>query len=580
MDPPTYEPDRQQAEPVLLNLCPLPNASSYLVGTLGFGSGSVQGEVQIKCSHTAGVEGGGARYDKLVVELVGKESRDRVEPIVFVEERVVVWDGTAPRSSSSTATATTSTNLPTSSTFSLNLTNDLPHCIHRLDSSLDYTLSATLTGPSAPPVTRRTPIHLERNTNPAQPIHADVPSPLTLTDPVESTVQLAKTVFRRSEVIGLVARVEVPSPKVVQHDNLRLRTVSAELVRSISVKGEDMERPHLMSHGSATSRGKENAERNWDEQAQAGSSQPSPLDQTSPPELPVPIATDQSPPVQTTVLSRSGKSCRFSPNKPVVLKLLLHPPTEVNCESITQSTILHHISFEIRVVIGIINQQTHARQEHVLTQEVTLLPDWPAPSAVALEKQREVRAEAEEDEDGRVPTYNESSSDLVSAFAPTTYIGDMEPPPGWDEEEYDGYEELSAEASSVPPPPPIDEDVSPPSAAEAGAEAAPTGIGLLQARMEQLQLDQRPPLPSAAATPTLGTDPSSSEATDPPPVSPSDVLAPPLPPAFTSSAASPPAAPTGLPPPYAGDGPPSYASSQPGQLVGVTDQGILYTLRR
>lgn len=578
MDPPTYEPDRTPTEPILINLCPLPNASSFLVGTLGYGTASVQGEVQIK-SITQPTTGETDRptYDKLVVELIGNETADGVEPITIIDNRVIVWDGHSARSS--TSTSTTSNQLPTTSTFSINLTNDLPHCIHRTNSSLEYTLSAILTGPDLSPVIRRTPIHLERNTNPSQQTNNPIPPPLVLSDPITATIQLAKTSFRRSEVVGLVARIEVPSAKAVQHDNIRLRTISAELVRKFTLTGDRPDRPQLSTHGSATSRGKENAERSWIDQPEASSSQPSPLETAPSTEQLDTLLANQPEPAQEMILSRSGKSCRFSPSRPVILKLLLHPPAQFACESITQSTIFHQISFEVRVTIGLVNSHTNRRQERLLSQTVTILPDWPALSAVASDKQREVRAEAAEDEEGRVPTYNESSSDLASSFAATTYIGDMEPPPGWDQEEYDGYEELSAEASSVPPPPPIEEDVSPPSAAEENATAGSSAASLILARVEQLRLagdleDPPPPLePSSVEGVAPAVDDSS------PALTPSAPLAPPLPPTFASSSLSPSVVPSGLPPPYAGDGPPSYASTQPSQVLDSAGQGPLYNLR-
>jgi len=591
MDPPTYSTERCTPDSILLNLCPLPNASSYLVGTLGFGSASVQGEVQLKISNpTTNNQTDSQPYDKLVVELVGTETQSGVLPIVILDERVVVWEATPAQSSTSTNQSPPS--LPPTTSFNFNLTNDLPHCIHRPDGSLEYFLSATLTGPGVASLTRRSPIHLSRSSNPSIHLNSQTPAELLLSDPVKATVQLAKTTFRRSELIGLVATIDVPSDKAVQHDNVRLRTVSAELVRKISVTGtrETLERPSLSTQLSETSRGKESAERDWDDPAQASSSQPSPLELTSPLDLPGTGTPTEPGPSHETVLSRSGKSCRFSPNRPIVLKLLLHPPSSFACESITQLTTLHQISFEVRVNVGLVDTETSTRQECILSQVVTILPDWPAPSAVAAEKQREVRASAADDDEGGVPTYDESSSDPVSSFARTTYIGDMEPPPGWDEEEYDGYEELSARASAVPPPPTIDEDVSPPSAADADADAAdsagPSGAEVLLAGMGHLRLADQPAPSSVHTSPAIdeGGGSSAEDCPEPSPPSPLSALAPALPPSFVSSTSVPGPlsasnVPHGLPPPYAGDGPPSYASSQPGQLVGVTDQGLLYTLR-
>jgi hypothetical protein len=97
-------------------------------------------------------------------------------------------------------------------------------------------------------------------------------------------------VFRRGEPVELIARIEVPTAKAVG-EGLRLRTVSAELVRIINVNS--------ISSGSTAS-----------------------------------TADSQS--SHRTVLAHSGKSARFSPIRPIVIRLMLHPPAELSCEAITQ----------------------------------------------------------------------------------------------------------------------------------------------------------------------------------------------------------------------------------------------------
>lgn len=588
MDPPTYS---QQTEPcggLLLNVCPLPNESSYLLGTLGFGHGTVEGEVQIKQQHDS--EGS---FNKLEVTLVGIESCQGGDSVLILEQSRTLWD--ANLAQASTQAGPSSVKIPTSSTFSFNLTSDLPNCIHRVDSALEYSLTATLSGPQGSPVSRSTPIHILRNSDPAAQTSYPTPPPLSVTQPVKARVQLAKTTFRKSEIVGLVVQIDVPSSKAVEHDSLRLRTVSAELVRQITVAGEEAERPTLLSHASSTSRGKESAERDWgDSLAEGSSSQlPPPLD--SPPLADATGGPSHPGPVHETILSRSGKSCRFSPSRPVILKLLLHPPALASCDSITQATILHQISFVVKVTIGLLSSSDGTRQDLTLMQEVTIIPDFPAPSAGLTDKQREAGSTSGAEEDRPVPTYHEAEEGLALPTSSTFYAGDMHPPPGWEQEEFDGYEAVSLEAASIPPPPAIEEDVSPPSVTDAHTSSGITPIGSADSLVGLVQRSDESHPSSAEASPALRplalslvlpSSDSLSLSAHPSRTVDNDAPSPGSPPPDD-----------GLPPPYAGAPsplssvgpgvnrpgpgvpPPSYSSSQPVQLVGVTDQGVLVGLQ-
>ena len=273
------------------------------------------------------------RFSRLELTFRGVERAAGHDEIELTEQRVVVWGERAPGSSTDamaepeTAAGELEDFPPASARFKLELTPDLPHCIHLGTSSLEYTLTATLHPSDAtlPPISKSQPVHLVRSA-PAGSLLAGLvvpagtdpppsitPETLSVQDPVELSVRLARTVFRRSEPIDLVARIEVPSAKAVQEDGVRLRTVSAELVRIITVSASPCEtKPPA---------------RDLSDDADPADETP-PTVATSPPPAPVPP--------RETVLARSGKSARFSPTRPIVIRLLLHPPSSLSCESITQ----------------------------------------------------------------------------------------------------------------------------------------------------------------------------------------------------------------------------------------------------
>lgn len=282
-------------------------------------------------------EGEGSRpaFSKLEVVFRGMERRDGAEEIELVEQRKVLW-GLGAAGSSSFSEGDDSDDFPPSSRFRIDLTQDLPHCIHLPSSSLEYTLSAILSyaDPDIPPLVKCAPIHLVRTSAPgssllanspvaasADPPPSTAPQTLSLVEPVALNVRLSGTVFRRSEPIELLVRIEVPSAKAVQEDGLRLRTVSAELVRKVLVGGTESE-DELVGAG-------EGEESRVNGKSVEVASTSDEIEEIAPTLLP-------QPPAHLTVLARSGKSCRFSPTRPVVIRLLLHHPAVISCESITQ----------------------------------------------------------------------------------------------------------------------------------------------------------------------------------------------------------------------------------------------------
>ena len=399
--------------------------------------------------------------------------------------------------------------------FKLDLTPDMPQCAHLGHSSLEYTLTAILThaNPTLPPLYHTVPVHLTRTSppgsllagssfasSPSAPTEAPPsisPQTISVSDPISLSVRLSRTVFRRSEPVELLVRIEVPSAEAVQNLGLRLRTVSAEMIRTITVGEIKTDDQAPAGNGKARDLAEE------DGSATKYSDEIEEVEH-------VPATT----PPQITILTRSGKSARFSPTRPIVIRLLLHPPATSSCESITQvcaidlpltpfadvsrcslqSTILHNITFSVRVTVGLLStvgstSDSYQNRDVILTRTIYIVPDTP-PSTGRSEKMREVETEQREEhqpgwmsEDGPVPTYHESAAaaaedvDAVGEVAGTgsSWLGEGSSSSTGEgsskaavdtllDEEYDGYEEISMSASlsTRAPPPTIDEDVSPP----------------------------------------------------------------------------------------------------------------------
>jgi len=311
--PPQYSAAAMASAPqVLVNLAPPTDsdAASFQLGFLGHGPAYVAGEVQVKYTGPGDAHERPA-FRRLDVCLRGVErgANPHDEPIELFDQRLILWGDGAASSSSSSAAATTSGDAsfpPSLNPFKLELTSDLPVCVHAPpSSSLAYTLTATLypVDPDALPIVRCSPVHLVR-TSPPGSLVAGTSAPRTVSaaSPLAFSVRLPRTSFRRSEPIELTTRIEVPDAKAVG-EGLRLRTVSAELVRTITGV--------TVSPSRAASA--DGAEGDADE-----------------------VALSVEPQVHRTVLAHSGKSARFSPSRPIIIRLVLHPPTEPSCESITQ----------------------------------------------------------------------------------------------------------------------------------------------------------------------------------------------------------------------------------------------------
>lgn len=223
---------------------------------------------------------------------------------------------------------------------------------------------------------------------------------------------MPKNRYRKSEPIPLRVRIPPPDSTLVQDKGLHLRSVSAELVRTIT------------------------------------------------------SASNTS----TAVLCRTGKSCRFSADRQLSLRLTLPPRLheDVGCESITQETIFHNIAFFVRLTVALTGRDPSDRQDLTFDTSVGIMPDLY--STRASEKQKEALDEALDSQHhfDLVPSYVEIEGPSTSRRRPE-YVRMAAAEAGWsydsdEEPEHDGYEESAAlEADAMAhPPPAISDDVSPP----------------------------------------------------------------------------------------------------------------------
>ncbi|KAH8926687.1 hypothetical protein BT69DRAFT_1347843 [Atractiella rhizophila] len=469
-------PEEGGVSTVLFNITPLPNSVSFQTGFLGHTDSALKGELQIKI-----IEGGGdskanaskagkGKFSKVEIQFRGIE-RGNGEEVELTEQSKILWENSLQVAQAARAAVGPSTltqeevepddGPPSTLPFEFELTSDLPHCVHLThdpsSSNLEYFLIARLhfADPSIPPLERDVPIHLTRYTPPgplpsafSSTSTADYnPQTVTAQEPIPVIVKLSKTRLRKSDNLQVVAKIPPPVGDVVIIKELRLRNITAEIVRVVRTLNAP-----------------------FDSDDEDGSE------------------PDFAAQELETVLWRSGKSCRLSPTRPIVIKLQLHLLSSLEssgspCETISQGTILHEVEFYVRVTVAMTSGlgDRSERRDVVVEKRLEILPDVPPPG-ISSEKQRlmdeeslpdppaweDLQTPLRTDNPNTVPAYRESWLEDSNAYAGTSRSragGWMEIDSSVDgEEEFDGYEELSTGADLCLPPPTIDEDESPPPA--------------------------------------------------------------------------------------------------------------------
>lgn len=406
------------APPALLNLIPLPGQSSFLDGYLGYSPAKIQGTLQLKfpnegSSYRSSIDGITVVFAG--IERVGSSSND--DAIDLIRETKELWRKEASNEGSSGGAG--GSGPPGSFDFEIAVTPDLPTCCHIGSASITYALEATLHTLQGKTLTISTPVHLSRT---SPPLDASSGSSVA-TEAELYTSQHPTTVhvyfphgtkaFRRSRSLEIRVRVPPPEAVLVQEKGLKLRSISAELHRTVS-----------LHEGGAIHHDEE-------------------------------IRPIQEAPLLDTLISHSGKAAAFSSSRSVFLNIWLQAVPADYCEAITQSTIFLDIHFRVRIVASFQGRAGDREEVVVLDQPVTILPDFPPASGSDLDIAASGRALQLSEFGDSQPSAESSSSapkkrdeDLFRAFE--------------EETEYDGYEELSEGADLDNGPPSIDADQPPP----------------------------------------------------------------------------------------------------------------------
>jgi neural Wiskott-Aldrich syndrome protein len=311
--------------------------------------------------------------------------------------------------------------LPSTFSFALPLTPDAPQCIHTPQSSLKHILSATLHpfDAAAQPFSKTLTVHTRRFISHTCSIPVS-PVTRTLDNPSRVEVEIPRTAFTCVEPVPIYVTVPPPRRELVVDEGLRLRNIKAELIRVVRVadgteeanEGEsavdadadvDVDVPSDVgdeSEEDQDGRGGGNAPlgigisfpTHEKRAAAASSSSTAPYSNRAP--------QSRRGASYRTVISRSGALCRFHATLPVRLRFILHQSSpssspsdsthplpagdfgstgsDAECASITQTTLLHSVSFRIRVHATFRNTSQHTERVSTITIPITFLPS-PAP---------------------------------------------------------------------------------------------------------------------------------------------------------------------------------------------------------
>ncbi|KAG8933027.1 hypothetical protein FRC03_008646 [Tulasnella sp. 419] len=371
--PPNYSDQDRQPEssgtsrsPQIV-LTPVADAVHFQTGNLGADGehAAVEGEVQLK-----GVNDG--EWGRLTVTLKTVETVPN-QTIELAASTVELFSATGASSSRTRP-------LPSSLPFSIHLTDDIPQAVSTPNSSVAHSLTATLypIDKSKPPIVSSAPVQIRRFTTALSPQIIVAPRTLTFESPTRLSIQLPRAIFRVGEPIPVYVTVPPPQRSVLESD-LRLRNLKAELVRVVKVGPVEQKAVEVSSPGEGTWEISEGARISDDLTAQRGKPPLPTKGGSILPPPPLGLATPSTSSSSqgdsttwSTVVTRSGASCRFHPSRSVQLRLVLHsgnldegdpeanpPDVDTAAGSITQSTVMHQISFHVHVELAFVAQSTH-----------------------------------------------------------------------------------------------------------------------------------------------------------------------------------------------------------------------------
>ncbi|GBE78321.1 hypothetical protein BKA93DRAFT_737469 [Sparassis latifolia] len=491
--PPTYSQqvpgldgppdDGTRAIEAQILIVPTANAISFQTGYLGAEGerAAIEGELQLKCADNF-------EWDKVTMSLRTVESAYGAD-IELANTEVVLFPGSREHASRS------------SFPFSIPLPPDTPQCIHATYSSVTHTLSAVVSLGDSPILSRSLTVHTRQYT--AHPYTLDsAPETRVLEDPTRIEVQVPRTTFTVGEPIPIYITVPAPDRELVVEQGLRLRNIRAELVRLIKVdrsdgQDDDIEISsdydfELLSVPAS------------DEADDAGPSPSLPAQKGSDPSSSgegVDFRTFTGVHGEKKVVALSGASCRLHPTRPIRIRLVLHRPsdspialssenlpaadqytadTALDCASISQTTILHRVSFMLRARVTFMNMANHTERVSIVSIPIIMLP--PAAPLPEVEQSMDAAYHKKHDrppartvrmEDTDAPHYDdtEAGPSFLGGAPPPFEEREAPPPfssagpeastssrlPTFLESETDIYVPSSEDPSIAPPPPHIPE---------------------------------------------------------------------------------------------------------------------------
>ncbi|KAF8337411.1 uncharacterized protein EI90DRAFT_3118862 [Cantharellus anzutake] len=319
-------------------ITPATGAASFQVGHLGVQDdhASVEGELHVKEDLVFhGTECG-------TINLITVETVDGHEIELAASESVLFSNVT--QSSSSQTTRSLSTPLP----FSIPLNPDLPQSVVTPTSSISHALVAKLYPREGTPTVKSHQVQLERYSSPsAVPISVD-PVSVDVDSPTAFNVQLPRSIFRVEESIPVYVTIAPPNHSVLR-SGLRLRNIMIELWRHVKL-GDSSTLPLTPDVG-----------------------EPIPYPSTSSSEKPPPSCDGAT---HSNVITRSGSSCRFHSTRSLKMRFIMHDSTaeSLGAGNITQTTLLHHVTFEIQVKVSFTSSLSQNASEVSTRIPIIILP--------------------------------------------------------------------------------------------------------------------------------------------------------------------------------------------------------------
>jgi hypothetical protein len=342
----------------------------------------------------------------------------------------------------SSSSSTSAPRIPSTLNFSIPLTSDTPQSLHTPRSSLSHVLTATL-HPSEPGQPTLSKVVLVQPRRFISHTYVPVVHPETqvLQEPTLVELQIPRTTFVSGEIISLYVTIPSPSRELVVQKGLRLRNVRAELLRLIQVQQQVHDSDeHILSSG-----------KNLYDGHPSASDRPSTalIENTS--ELVSSMSGQKASSLTAsyaTTIAHSGASCRFHTSKPVRLRFLLHQPVVGSTDShtdtqstesnhfqggpdsilITQSTVLHSVTFQLNVHVSFIDISTST--EHISTISVPVVIVAPPAPLPEVDQDFDCAYQKKHDRPpARTVRYDEESSGPNHEEAGPSYLNFIPPPP-------------------------------------------------------------------------------------------------------------------------------------------------------